>query len=42
MVRTRAGLLPTNDLAKVYEWTAQWSDLLKFAVVPVLEDAENG
>ena len=35
-------LAETNDLAKVYEWTARWSDLLKFAVVPVLEDAEMG
>ncbi len=32
----------TNDLTKVYEWTTQWSDLLKFTVVPVLEDAEMG
>jgi hypothetical protein len=35
-------LSETNDLTKVYEWTTQWSDLLKFTVVPVLEDAEMG
>lgn len=35
-------LSETNDLAKVYEWTTQWSDLLKFNVVPVLEDPEMG
>ena len=32
----------TDDLKEVYEWTTQWSDLLEFAVVPVLEDAELG
>ena len=30
------------SLKKVYEWTTQWSDLLEFTVVPVLEDAELG
>jgi hypothetical protein len=35
-------LSETNDVAKVDEWTTQWSDLLKFNVVPVLEDAEMG
>ena len=28
--------------SKVYEWTTQWSDLLEFTVVPVLEDPELG
>jgi hypothetical protein len=32
----------TDDLKEVYEWTTQWSDLLEFTVVPVLEDAELG
>ena len=35
-------LAETDDLKKVYEWTTQWSDLLEFTVVPVLEDAELG
>ena len=35
-------LSETNDLTKIYEWTTQWSDLLKFTVVPILEDAETG
>ena len=35
-------LAQTDDLKKVYEWTTQWSDLLEFTVVPVLEDAELG
>ncbi len=35
-------LSETDDLRKVYEWTTQWSDLLEFAVVPVLEDPEMG
>jgi hypothetical protein len=30
-------LSETNDLTKIYEWTTQWSDLLKFTVVPILE-----
>ena len=32
----------TDDLKKIYEWTARWNDLLEFTVVPVLEDAELG
>ena len=35
-------LAETEDLKKVYEWTTQWSDLLEFTVVPVLEDPELG
>jgi len=33
-------LAETNDVKAIYEWTGQWSDLLDFAVTPVLEDAE--
>ena len=32
----------TDNVMKLYEWTARWSDLLTFTVVPVLEDAELG
>jgi hypothetical protein len=35
-------LADTDELKKVYEWTSQWSDLLEFTVVPVVEDAELG
>ena len=38
----RLGSCQTEDLKKVYEWTTQWSDLLEFTVVPVLEDPELG
>jgi hypothetical protein len=30
----------TDNVLKLYEWTARWNDLLEFTVVPVLEDAE--
>ncbi len=35
-------LAETDDLKKIYEWTTQWSDLLEFTVMPVLEGAELG
>ena len=35
-------LAEAHDPKKLYEWTARWSDLLEFTVVPVLEDAELG
>jgi hypothetical protein len=35
-------LAESDDLTKVYEWTARWNDLLEFTVVPVLEDAQMG
>lgn len=33
-------LAETNDAKAIYEWTGRWSDLLKFVVTPVMEDAE--
>ncbi len=35
-------LAETDDLKGIYEWTARWSDLLEFSVVPVMDDAELG
>jgi Protein of unknown function (DUF3303) len=35
-------LAEADDPTKLYEWTARWSDLLEFKVIPVLEDAELG
>ena len=33
-------LAETSDLKALYQWIGQWSDLLEFAITPVLEDAE--
>lgn len=34
-------VLSETDSAKaLYEWLAQWTDLLEFTVTPVVEDAE--
>lgn len=33
-------LAETDNAKALYEWLAQWSDLLDFSVTPVLEDAE--
>jgi hypothetical protein len=33
-------LSETNDAKALFEWTARWTDLLKFVVTPVVEDAE--
>ncbi len=33
-------LAETNDAKALFEWTARWTDLLKFVVTPVVEDAE--
>ena len=35
-------LMETDDPALFDEWTARWSDLAKFEVVPVLTSAEAG
>lgn len=33
-------LAETNDVKALYEWIGQWSDLLDFAMTPVMDDAE--
>jgi hypothetical protein len=33
-------LAKTDRADAIYEWTAQWTDLLSFVVTPVIEDAE--
>lgn len=33
-------LAETNDVKAIYEWTGRWTDLLRFSVTPVMEDAE--
>jgi hypothetical protein len=33
-------LAETDNAKALFEWLAQWSDLLEFSVTPVLEDAE--
>lgn len=33
-------LAETNDVKALYEWLAQWTDLLEFTVTPVMEDGE--
>ena len=35
-------LVETNDPAKAYEFSAQWSDVLEMHTHPVVEDAEAG
>jgi uncharacterized protein DUF3303 len=35
-------LMETDDAALLDEWTARWSDLAEFEVVPVLTSAEAG
>lgn len=32
----------TNDVSLIYKWILDWSDLLAFDVVPVVDDAEFG
>jgi len=33
-------LAKTDRAAAIYEWTAQWTDVISFVVTPVIEDAE--
>lgn len=33
-------LAETDNAKALYEWLAQWGDLLEFSVTPVVEDAE--
>jgi hypothetical protein len=33
-------LAETSEAKPIYEWLSQWSDLLKFAVTPVMNDSE--
>jgi hypothetical protein len=33
-------VIAEGDVKGIYQWIAQWSDLLAFTVTPVMEDAE--
>jgi len=33
-------LSEASDVKPLYEWLHQWSDLLEFTIVPVMDDAE--